>query len=189
MGTYWQLLKDNPQLTKLWLAQVISLTGDWFNTVVLSTLVAQYTEGSGLAVSIFLMSRFLPPLLVSPIKGAIDFHVHSGPDVFGRGFLEPLGCVPALTAFGFFFVFGLVAVGWNGVFASEAARISPPGAIGHATGAVLFITFSGVLFGPVVFSLLFQVTGSYSATFIASTCLAALGVLFLGASRRATRAQ
>lgn len=71
MGTYWQLLKDNPQLTKLWLAQVISLTGDWFNTVVLSTLVAQYTEGSGLAVSIFLMSRFLPPLLVSPFAGVL----------------------------------------------------------------------------------------------------------------------
>jgi hypothetical protein len=29
-----------------------------------------------------------PPPLVSPIEGAIDFHVHSGPDVFGRGFLD-----------------------------------------------------------------------------------------------------
>ena len=29
-----------------------------------------------------------PPPLVSPIAGAIDFHVHSGPDVFGRGFLD-----------------------------------------------------------------------------------------------------
>ena len=29
-----------------------------------------------------------PPSAVSPIAGAIDFHVHSGPDVFGRGFLD-----------------------------------------------------------------------------------------------------
>ncbi len=29
-----------------------------------------------------------PPPLVSPIEGAIDFHVHSGPDVFGRGLLD-----------------------------------------------------------------------------------------------------
>ena len=96
---------------------------------------------------------------------------------------------PQAVVFVFFFVFGLVAVGWNGVFASEAARISPPGAIGHATGAVLFITFSGVLFGPVVFSLLYQVTGSYSATFVASASLAALGVFFLLVSRRAARGQ
>lgn len=29
-----------------------------------------------------------PPPAVSPIAGAIDFHVHSGPDVFGRGLLD-----------------------------------------------------------------------------------------------------
>ena len=91
------------------------------------------------------------------------------------------------AVFVFFFVFGLTAIGWNGVFASEAARISPPGAIGHATGGVMFITFSGVLLGPVVFSLLYQVTGSYSATFLASASLAALGVVFLLISRRAAR--
>ena len=27
-----------------------------------------------------------PPPAVSPIAGAIDFHVHSAPDVFGRGY-------------------------------------------------------------------------------------------------------
>lgn len=96
---------------------------------------------------------------------------------------------PQFLVFGFFFVFGIVAVGWNGVFASEAARISPPGAIGHVAGGVLFVTFSGVLFGPVVFSMLYQVTGSYSATFLASAALAALGVVFLGISRRAARDQ
>jgi len=41
----------------------------------------------------------------------------------------------------------------------------------------------------VVFSMLYQVTGSYSATFLASAALAALGVVFLGISRRAARAQ
>lgn len=96
---------------------------------------------------------------------------------------------PNISVFVFFFVFGLTAIGWNGVFASEAARISPPGAIGHATGAIMFITFSGVLFGPVVFSMLYQVTGSYSATFLASASLAALGVVFLGVSRRAARTE
>lgn len=68
---YWQLLQRNPGFTLLWLAQVISLTGDWFNTVVLSALVAQYSNGSGLAISLFLMARFLPPLVVSPFAGIL----------------------------------------------------------------------------------------------------------------------
>lgn len=93
---------------------------------------------------------------------------------------------PQVVVFIFFFAFGLVAVGWNGVFASEAARLSPRGAIGHATGGVLFMTFSGVLLGPGVFAALYQVTGSYSATFVASAGLAAVGVACLGLSRRAT---
>jgi len=97
---------------------------------------------------------------------------------------------PELLVMVFFFAFGLVAVGWNGVFASEAARISPPGQIGYATGGVLFLTFSGVLFGPVVFSALYGVTASYTATFLASAVLAAAGVGCLVLSRRfATRPQ
>lgn len=68
---YWQLLRRNPGFTRLWLAQVISLTGDWFNTVVLSALVAEYSNGSGLAISLFLMARFLPPLVVSPFAGIL----------------------------------------------------------------------------------------------------------------------
>ena len=71
MRAYWRLLKENSEFTKLWLAQVISLTGDWFNTVVLSALVAEYTDGSGLAVGLFLTTRFLAPLLVSPFAGVL----------------------------------------------------------------------------------------------------------------------
>jgi predicted MFS family arabinose efflux permease len=93
---------------------------------------------------------------------------------------------PVLGVCVFFFAFGLVAVGWNGVFASEAARLSPPGRIGHATGGVLSITFAGVLVGPVMFSALFQVSASYSSTFLASAALASLGVACLGLSRRAS---
>lgn len=71
MSPYAQLLKNNPNYALLWYAQVISLAGDWFNTIVLSTLVAKYSDGSGLAVSLFLMSRFLPPLVVGPFGGVL----------------------------------------------------------------------------------------------------------------------
>ena len=71
MSQYIQLLRNNRGYTKLWLAQVISLTGDWFNTIVLSATVARYSGGSGLAISLFLMARFLPPLLMSPFAGVL----------------------------------------------------------------------------------------------------------------------
>lgn len=66
-----RLLRDYPGFRLLWSAQVVSLLGDWFNTVVLSVLVAEYSDGSGLAVSLFLMVRFLPPMLVGPFAGVL----------------------------------------------------------------------------------------------------------------------
>lgn len=71
MKSYWRLLRNNPDFTRLWLAQVISLLGDWFNTIVLAVLVEEYSGGSGLAVSLFLLARFLPPLLVGPWAGVL----------------------------------------------------------------------------------------------------------------------
>ncbi len=71
MNAYWRLLRNNPDFTRLWLAQVVSLLGDWFNTIVLAVLVEEYSGGSGLAVSLFLLARFVPPMLVGPWAGVL----------------------------------------------------------------------------------------------------------------------
>lgn len=71
MRSYLWVLRRNPDYAKLWLAQVVSLTGDWFNTVVLSTLVASMSGGSGLAISLFFLARFVPPLLLAPYVGVL----------------------------------------------------------------------------------------------------------------------
>ncbi|MCE2490005.1 MAG: MFS transporter [Anaerolineae bacterium] len=71
MKAYWRLLRDNPDFARLWLAQVVSLLGDWFNTIVLAVLVEEYSGGSGLAVSLFLLARFVPPMLVGPWAGVL----------------------------------------------------------------------------------------------------------------------
>jgi MFS family permease len=68
---YLRVLRQNPDFSRLWFAQVISLLGDWFNTVALSALVSQYTNGSGLAISGLLIARFLPPMFVSPFAGVL----------------------------------------------------------------------------------------------------------------------
>lgn len=71
MQRYLRLLRENPEYTKLWLAQVISLTGDWFNTIVLIGLVTQYSGNSALAISLFLTLRVLPPLVLGPFAGVL----------------------------------------------------------------------------------------------------------------------
>jgi MFS family permease len=69
--TYIALLRRNPQFARLWAAMLISFIGDWFNTIALAALVSRFTNGSGLAISLFLLARFLPPLLVTPLAGAL----------------------------------------------------------------------------------------------------------------------
>src|SRR5690348_10489395 len=71
MSGYLRLLRENPNFARLWIAQAVSLIGDWFSTIALSTIVAHYTNGSGLAVSLLLLARFLPPLIVGPYAGVL----------------------------------------------------------------------------------------------------------------------
>ncbi len=71
---YIRLLRSNPDFAKLWSAQVVSLLGDWFNTIVISALIVIYTEGTdyqGLAVSGYLVARLIPPLLMRPYAGVL----------------------------------------------------------------------------------------------------------------------
>ncbi|MGI9408785.1 MAG: MFS transporter [Hyphomicrobiaceae bacterium] len=64
------------------------------------------------------------------------------------------------------FAFGFVGMSWNGVYASEVARLSPSDSVGKVTGACMFIVFAGVLFGPLGFILLLGLTGSYTSSFL-----------------------
>lgn len=63
-------------------------------------------------------------------------------------------------------VFGSAAIGWNGVYLAEVARVVKPELAGLATGGSLFFTFCGVLLGLPIFSLLVDFTGSYSIGFL-----------------------
>ena len=78
---------------------------------------------------------------------------------------------PQLTVYCLCFCFGLVGMGWNGVYASEIARLSPPGEVGRTTGASFFITFSGVFLGPVIFASAYTITNTYSTTFLVTAII------------------
>jgi MFS family permease len=76
--------------------------------------------------------------------------------------------------------FGATAIGWNGIFLAQVARLAPPGRAGDATGASLFFTFAGVLFGPPAFAALVEGGTSYaSAYLIAAVPAAACGLWLL----------
>ena len=70
MDTYLPFLHLRPKFRYLWLAQVISLTGDWFNTIASVIIVNRYAA-SGLAVGSLFIARSLPPFLLSPLAGVI----------------------------------------------------------------------------------------------------------------------
>ena len=65
---YLTLLKINRQYRWLWLSQVISLVGDWFNLIATTTLIAQLS-GSGVAISGLFVARMLPPIFLGPVVG------------------------------------------------------------------------------------------------------------------------
>lgn len=78
-----------------------------------------------------------------------------------------------------FFVIGATAVGWNGVFHAEAARLSPPGMASVVAGGTTFFVFAGVWVGPAAFAAAYGSIGSYSQTFVwvVISAVVALGLL------------
>lgn len=79
MNAYLALIRQRPQYRSLWLAQVVSLLGDWFNTIATVILVNRYTD-SATAISILFLARGLPPFLFGPLAGVIA-------DRFNRKFI------------------------------------------------------------------------------------------------------
>lgn len=67
---YVELLRRNRDFRRLWLGQVVSQMGDWFNTIALYTIVLDLT-GSGRAVGLVLVARFLPSVVVGPASGVL----------------------------------------------------------------------------------------------------------------------
>ncbi len=78
-------------------------------------------------------------------------------------------------------IFGASAIGWNGVYMAEVARVSPPGMIASTTGASLFFTYLGGIVCPSGFAFVILATESYQYGFIIFGLLAlvvSLNLLF-----------
>lgn len=94
---YLELLRRNRNFRQLWLGQVVSQLGDWFDTIAVYTLVLKLT-GSGRAIGLVLVARFLPSVVVGPLSGVIA-------DRFSRRrIMIASDIVRAMVVLGFLFV-------------------------------------------------------------------------------------
>jgi MFS family permease len=78
---------------------------------------------------------------------------------------------PVLAVLAVALMFGLTAVGWNGVYISEAARIAARIHAGAVTGAAFALTYAGVVSSPLLFLAVVQGTGSYGLAYAVAGAL------------------
>ena len=67
---YGELLRGNRSFRFLWLGQVVSQIGDWFDTIAVYTIALQLT-GSGRSVALIMVARFLPSVIMGPLSGVV----------------------------------------------------------------------------------------------------------------------
>ena len=75
--------------------------------------------------------------------------------------------------------YGASAIGWNGVQISEVARRAPAGSTASTIGASGFITFGGVMVGPILFAALVGAAGSYRPAFLACAVVSGIAAAML----------
>jgi MFS family permease len=67
---YWDLITSNRKFRRLWSASVISMLGEWFNTIALFLLIFKYTDSEFLLGLLFTV-RMLCFALLQPISGLL----------------------------------------------------------------------------------------------------------------------
>lgn len=72
---YFELVRTNANFRRLWLGDVASHLGDWFNTIAIYTLIERLT-GSPLALGLVFITKSLPFALASPLAGLIADRVN-----------------------------------------------------------------------------------------------------------------
>ena len=94
---YTTLLRSNTNFRRLWIGQIISELGDWFNNIAVLAL-AMHLTGSGLVVSAVLLSRTIPAVVFGPPAGVFADRFKRRTLLLGADYVR------ALLALGFLLV-------------------------------------------------------------------------------------
>ena len=81
-------------------------------------------------------------------------------------------------------LFGLSAIGWNGVFLAEIARLAPKGCVSNATVGAMVPTYAGVVVGPASFAVLHGLSGAHTLTFGIFAFISLIGFTLVLLARR-----
>lgn len=142
---------------------VTFLTETFAMSLVLAGLVMSVSQLASVAGRIawgVVADRVLSPRTTLGLLGI-------GMGVSGLATLAASPAWPTWLLFVFAAVFGSTAVGWNGVYLAEVARLAPRNQISQATGACLFFTFLGVVCSPPLFNLALSLGLGYAGAYAA----------------------
>lgn len=70
MNPYLSLLTGNRDYRQLWLGQIVSQLGDWFNAVAIYALLLELT-GNATSVALMIIVQFLPMAVIGPLAGVV----------------------------------------------------------------------------------------------------------------------
>ncbi len=149
---YLALIRAYRDFRFLWLGQIVSNLGDWFNLIASASLITTFTE-SGLAVGGLFMIRTLAPFLASPIGGVIADRYNRRNVILITNFLR----APVVLAFlwvrdagDIWLLYGLTALQLfiSGIFFPARTALLPDIVPKHGIGTANVITgatFSAML--------------------------------------------
>jgi predicted MFS family arabinose efflux permease len=164
---------------------VTYLTHAYGLALVSAGLVMAFAQGGGIGGRLLwgvIADRWLPSQKLLPLLAL----AMAAASLATAGFAPawPLLAVIAVSV-----VFGATAIGWNGVYLAEVARLAPPGKAGQYTGGSLFFTYFGELTGPPVFAAISESSGSLALGYVTfGALLAVVGLLLGRAALRSAKA-
>jgi len=124
------------------------LTHDYGLALVTAGVVLALAQGAGVAGRLlwgWMADRWLEPRRLLPLLALLMAVASLLTATFTPSW--PLPLIAAVSM-----LFGATAIGWNGVYLAEVARLAPAGTAGQYTGGTLFFTYFGVVAGPPLFA-------------------------------------
>lgn len=159
---------------------VAYLTGELGMTLIAAGLAMSATQAAGIVGRVMwgvVADRFVRPRMLLGLLG-IGMSIGAvATSLVQSGW--PYGAVIAALA-----VFGCTAIGWNGVYLAEVARLSPAGTVGAMTGASMSVTYLGVVLGPPAFGAVVSFVGSFSTGYLLVGFIALACAIVLVVSQR-----
>lgn len=158
---------------------VIWLTEVYRMDYLLAGVLMAFAQGAGVGGRLlwgWMADHHVAPRLLLSCLGLVMAACMIGYAMTGPDWALPVIVLIAVAS-------GATAIGWNGVYLAEVARLSPPGMAGMVTGGTLFFTYFGVVLGPPTVAGIIGVTGSFAVAFGAVGLVTLAVAAFLGLTR------